>query len=215
MLHPRWQVHGPEIRHSNWIPTYADIDDEDPGTFRAPQLAIDRIAEEYQQLTPADQIQVDIQIRRMGSAIIEFMADQRAARQQPIQQPDPIVRSRNIQPLHSHGLANGRAATGAELAARRQREADALQRRQQAIPASTAPAAPARRPTPPPPPTPTVLVIRTPERPPERRTSPPEAPSDQLAPPSTAPPAVNNNKRKRTHTERWQEAVEQRPIGRW
>lgn len=213
LLHPRWWLQGPAIRSTNWKPQYP----QDAEERAEEEQAISGLADQGQIKLNAICTSLDTEARhRLNSQIehlhqrsidkaIELGERHLQLQQLPLHQPDAIPR-RIWKKKKSHGKANARGLTAAEIA---EQEMDAQAATQAMAHKETVITPP--RPTPTRAPIP--LAIRTPERRrPRRSPSPEDSPELIRGLPSTAPPRLEEGegkgKRKRKHTARYNAAVD-------
>lgn len=197
LFHPRWWVNGPAIYSSNWQPTWPDS-----GAIPQPismSSTTSQVADIYSKLQPTEKVRFDQQMTLLrqttSERALQIGQDLLALQDVPVRLPDPIPRRRFIQ-KKTHGKADARALTAAELSHREQ-----LDREKQDSAQTPS------KPPPTPPPPPTVLVIRSPETVQRRGLSPtPDIPSSTA--PATLESEKGRGKRKRRTTERYNEAVD-------
>lgn len=217
-MHPRWYLKEPIVRYTGWKPTYPGDDVINYASTATLATSTHNVEDLLDQMKPQERALFTRQIERSNEELLEIGRRHLELQALPISKPDPIPKRRVVQ-RKSHGRADARGLTGAELADR------AL------ITKEKAEARVARATTPGPsdddgsilipgtPPrqvpgdsqsgstTAINLPIRTPERP--RAPPRPRGPSP-LPPSSTAPPAIGDNpgKRKRRTTEKYKEGRE-------
>ena len=113
LVHPRWWIHGPTIRYTNWQPTYPEEIVTRP-TSPEPTYSVEQVlgllAPEEKTRFERQILQSRIELEEIGRRYLEMQAI-------PISRPDPQPR-RQILQRKSHGKADARGLTGAEIAVR-------------------------------------------------------------------------------------------------
>jgi hypothetical protein len=172
LVHPRWWIHGPIVRYTNWQPTYPD--DVATGSM-SPELTYS-VEQLLGLLGPEEKARFEHQILRSKVELEKIGKRHLEMQALPIGKPDPQPR-RQILQRKSHGKANARGLTGAEIAerqlnAREKAEKKAREQQWQVPKEGESQGG-----------TTITLAVRSPERPP-RVTSP------SFLPASTAPPRL-------------------------
>ena len=231
LVHPRYWLQGPAIHSTNWQPQYPGeerIAYEDP--LRADAESVGQeIIHIRRQMGPEEGVRYDAQLLGEHRKMVEIGKQALALQAIPIGNPDPVPK-RQYQKKKTHGKADARGLSGAEIAkkdlkARETREIIASRERNAVTPEVEDKDEGILVMDTPPPSMPagesqggtsiTLALRPSPEQP--RRVPPPPIrtpfyrlfPEDPQAPSaSTAPPELGRGKRKREHTERYELGVE-------
>jgi hypothetical protein len=191
-----------------------------------------------EQMEPEELARFDRQVEGEHQKLIAIGRQHLELQAFPIRNPDPLPQPR-FRKKKAHGLANARGLSGAEIAALQLKEREELARKRAAVTSSApdTPGTPVEEEdeltlfsTPPRPAgesqgdTTMTLAHRPSPKQPRQQPAPfyhlfPEEPEDSaLPPPSTAPPCLEEGvpeglgKRKRPHTARYKQGVEQGDI---
>ena len=117
LVHPRYWLQGPAIRHTNWRPRYPGderITYEDPVRTAAESTALE-LASIRRQMEPEEGARFDAQLQNEQCKLLEIGKRVVALQTFPIGNPDAVPK-RQYQKKKTHGKADARGLTGAEIA---------------------------------------------------------------------------------------------------
>src|SRR5436853_2501456 len=125
LIHPRWWLKGPAIHQPNWRPQY--LDDEPVQYLQSETVEIETLGQEIDDICEQLHPEERAHFRRQREA--EHLKLLTAGRQYlelqalPIGNPDPIPKKVLLK-KKTHGKADARALTGAEIAEREHQARD-------------------------------------------------------------------------------------------
>jgi hypothetical protein len=179
LLHPRWWLHGPTIRYSGWEPSYPQEVEIHYARAAALTSASYTIEQIHKELAPEEKGRFEQQILQLNEQLIKIGEGHKKMQVLPLGKPDPVLRRQVVQ-RKTHGRADARGLTAAEIAerqvnARDKAEKQAKKARDRAFGNLEGESQGG---------TTITLAIRSPERPTPRVISP------SFLPASTAPPRL-------------------------
>src|SRR5207248_10998319 len=125
LVHPRWWLKGPTIRHGRWVPFYGQ---EQPNVLsprrRDVYKAVQDVMAVRERLGPEEQARFDFQYLRANAAAKELAERHEELSLIPIGQPDAIPKK--TWRKKTHGKANAPGLTAAQSSDRDRLEAERI-----------------------------------------------------------------------------------------